>query len=213
MTCAALAALLIVRIAAQDAPPQKFVKEQQRPTPVLPEEQRADNEAKAKAELIITVLQKRGTEALWRSLRRDSDPAVRAYLIDRLPSFSVISPQAVASRLRTTVDPGERAALILTLGGYTEQQMNRSQRHKLAPAIISIYRTDSDPEVHSAADWLVRHKNDHPNPAAFFQEDYPFLHSGEGASQPRTRSGKNYLLCYWLTANWPKNHLATAAGP
>jgi hypothetical protein len=182
---AALTALLVLCIAAQDAPPQKVVKEQQRPTPVLPDEQRADDEAEAKAELTITAFKKGGTEALWHALRRDSDPAVRAYLVDRLPSSGVVSPEAIVTRSRTAADAGERAALTLILGGYTEQQLNRSRRHKLAPAIINIYRTDPDSEVHSAADWLLRHKNDHPLPAAFFQEDYPFLHAAEGASQPR----------------------------
>jgi hypothetical protein len=40
--------------------------------------------------------------------------------------------------------------------------------------------------VHSATDWLLRHRNDHPSPAAFFQEDYPFLHSNEGGQPTAT---------------------------
>jgi formylglycine-generating enzyme required for sulfatase activity len=178
-------ALYPVSVAPQDAGTRIDEKKQQRPTAARSEEQSADNEAAAKADMAIADFQKGNSEALWRILRRNADPAERAYVIDRLPSSGVIQAQTVVTRLRIAKDPGERAALVLCLGGFTEQQLPEARRKSLVRELIGLYRTDPDPELHSATDWLLRHSNDHPSPAAFFQEDYPFLHSNEGASQPR----------------------------
>jgi formylglycine-generating enzyme required for sulfatase activity len=192
--CASYFALLLlfsstnhhaVSVRAQDATAKREAKEQERPSPPLPEEQRADSEAVAKADRAIADFSKGNAEALWRTLRRNADPATRAYVIDRLPSSGAIQTEAVMNRLHDTEDAGERAALILSLGGFTEQQLPEPKRKSLAAKLIELYRNDPDSEVHSAIDWLLRHKNDHPRPSAFFQEDYPFVHSNEGASQPR----------------------------
>jgi formylglycine-generating enzyme required for sulfatase activity len=172
-------------VAAQDTIQPRRMKEPEIPTPALLEEQRADKDAMAKADFAIAEFRKGNAEALWRKLRRDADPGVRAYVIDRLPSSGIIQAQAVANRLRSAKDSGARAALILSLGGFTEQQLPQAKRKTLGAMLIGLYRTDPDPEVHSATEWLLRHRNDHPSPAAFFQEDYPFLHSNQGASQPR----------------------------
>jgi len=171
-------------VAIQDTT-QSRVKEQEVPDLVLPEEQRADKDAMAEADLAISRVRKGNTKALWHILRRDADPSVRAYVVDRLPLSGAIQAQAVANLLGAAKDPGERAALILSLGGFTEQQLPQAKRRAIGAMLTGIYRTDPDPEVHSATDWLLRNRNDHPSPAAFFQKDYPFLHSNEGASQPR----------------------------
>lgn len=174
-----------VSVSAQDGTSKRKVKEQERPSPALPEERRADNEAMAKADLAIADFSKGDSEPLWHILRRDADPSVRAYVIERLPSSRVIQAQALVNRLLDVEDAGERAALILSLGGFTEQQLPQAKRKTLGAMLTGIYRSDPDPEVHSATDWLLRHRNNHPSPAAFFQEDYAFLHSTQGASQPR----------------------------
>jgi len=174
-----------VSVPAQDATAKKVVKEQERPSPALSEERRADGEALAKADRTITDFSKGNAESLWRTMRRNADPAVRANVIDRLPSSGAIQAETVVNRLRTARDAGERSALILSLGGFTESQLPQAKRTSFAQTLIGLYRNDPDSEVHSTIDWLLRHKNDHPSPAAFFQEDYPFIHSNEGASQPR----------------------------
>ena len=192
--CASCFALLLlfsctihypVSVPAQDATTKRVVKEQERPSPALPEEQHADSEAVARADRAIADFSKGNAEAMWRTLRRNADPAVRAYVIDRLPSSGALQAEAVVNRLRTATDAGERSALILSLGGFTEAQLPQAKRRSFARTLIGLYRNDPDPEVHSATDWLLRHRNDHPSPAAFLQEDYPFLHSNAGASQPR----------------------------
>lgn len=174
-----------VFVPAQDATTKREGKEQERPSPALPEEQRADSEAAARADRAIADFSKGNAEALWRILRRKADPAVCAYVIDRLPSSGAIQTETVVSRLRIAGDAGERCALILSLGGFTERQLPKTRRKTLARTLTALYRTDPDPETHSAIDWLLRHTNDHPSPAAFFQEDYPFIHSNQGVSQPR----------------------------
>jgi len=160
-------------------------KKQDRPTPTLPEEESADNKAMMEADLVISEVRSGHSDSLWHALQRNSDPAVRAYLIDRLPRSGAVHPRLVVKRLRTVTDAGERAALVLSLGGFTEKRLPEALRKSITGSLVELYRTDPDPEVHSATEWLLRHRNDRPSPAAFHQDDYPFLHSNEGASQPR----------------------------
>lgn len=132
-----------------------------KPSPVLPSEDRADRDALEKAGAAISEFHKGNEGEIWRELRRRADPAVRAYLIHRLP-VSGIPVQAVINRLQITTDAGERAALILCLGEFDEQAIALANRKSLTALLIALYRDDPDPEVHSAVDWLFRHSDEGP---------------------------------------------------
>src|SRR5882724_10257349 len=73
-------------VSAQDETPKRKVKEQERPSPALLEEQRADSKAMVKADRVIADFSKGNSKPLWQILRRDADPSVRAYVIERLSS-------------------------------------------------------------------------------------------------------------------------------
>ena len=79
---------------------------------------------------------------------------MRAHLIDVLAAR--VPVQAVIQRIKGTPDAGERAALILSLGGYSESTIASGQRQIIISFLSNLYRTDSDAEVHSAIDWLLR---------------------------------------------------------
>ena len=87
------------------------------------------------------------------------DPRVRSYLIDR---FRPLGAEAVAiiNRLDEEKDITVRRALILSLGEYGDAELPPGARHALLPKLHAIYRTDSDPGVHGAAEWLLRKWDD-----------------------------------------------------
>jgi formylglycine-generating enzyme required for sulfatase activity len=124
-----------------------------KPSPVLPAEHAADEYSLQNARTVITAFLKGDHTALWVRLRRDSDPAVRSQLINSLAGSVPI--QAVIQQIKRTPDGGERAALILSLGGYGDRTTASTQRQIVASFLLDLYRTDSDAEVHSAIDWLL----------------------------------------------------------
>jgi len=126
-----------------------------KPSPVLRGEQKADGDAFEKAGAAISKFHKGRQGELWAALRRDADPAVRAHLIDRF-GVSGIPVQDVMSRIGKTTDAGERAALILSLGGFSEHALALGDCKFLTVLLMDLYRNDSDPEVHSSVDWLLR---------------------------------------------------------
>jgi hypothetical protein len=164
-------------------------KQQEIPTAALPAEQEADARDAAAADLAIASMRRGNSRASWGALQRNANAAVRAYLIDRLPSSGVIKPGEVMKRIEMAQDAGERAALILMLGGFSDQQLTKKMRARFTSPLLQAYRDDPDPEVHSAIDWLLRHTDEHPTPEAFFQQNYPFLHSEYGASKSRPEWG------------------------
>jgi hypothetical protein len=125
-----------------------------KPSPVLPAEHAADEQSLQNSRAAITAFLKGDHTALWVRLRRDSDPGIRSQLINSLAGSIPI--QAVIQQIRRTPDAGERAALILSLGGYGDSTVAPSQRQIIASFLLNLYRTDSDAEVHSAIDWLLR---------------------------------------------------------
>jgi formylglycine-generating enzyme required for sulfatase activity len=132
-----------------------------KPSPVLPAESRADAEAQRKANSAIVGFSKGNHAQLWADLRRNADPALRSELIYRLAGGRV-SVKDVIHQIGKTTDAGERAALILSLGGFGEDAIAPASRKSIIALLIGLYRNDPDPEVHSAVDWLLRHTNEGP---------------------------------------------------
>src|SRR5882724_3722320 len=74
----------------------------------------------AQAAIALTRLGK--TERLWPLLRHSPDPTLRSYLIRDL-GRSGISPELIIQRLEVEPDTSTRRALILTLGGFSANQL------------------------------------------------------------------------------------------
>jgi formylglycine-generating enzyme required for sulfatase activity/predicted Ser/Thr protein kinase len=92
---------------------------------------------------------------VWRMLGDGSDPEARARLVHLLAPAGV-DALVIADQLAQTADKGVRRALLLSLGEYGRGQLNQRQREALAGKLLRLYRTDPDPGVHSATDWLLR---------------------------------------------------------
>src|SRR5262249_36440984 len=84
------------------------------------------------------------------------DPRVRSYLIDRLsPSGADVG--AIIKRLEEEPDVTIRRALFLSLGEFSEEQLPEDARNLLLPKLKELYGKESDPGLHAAVEWLLRH--------------------------------------------------------
>jgi len=94
-------------------------------------------------------------ELAWPLYRRTSEPTLRTELIDDIADFG-IDPEIVLAQLLKEPTAGGRRALILALGGFAVGRIPADQRDTLFKRLVDWYRTDPDPGVHGAADWLLR---------------------------------------------------------
>ena len=114
-----------------------------------------EKRAKRQANAAVALLRLGQPEKVWPLLKHSPDPRVRTYLIHRLGPLGV-DAGVILKRLEEE-DITIRRALLLSLGEYSEQQLPATARHALLPKLQDIYRTDADPGLHAAAEWLLRH--------------------------------------------------------
>jgi formylglycine-generating enzyme required for sulfatase activity len=112
--------------------------------------------AKRQAEAATALLRLGQPERVWPLLRHGPDPSLRSYLVRDL-GRSGISPEALVERLEVESDVSARRALILSLGGFTGDQLPADGRKPLVARLLRLYREDPDPGARSAVDWLLRH--------------------------------------------------------
>ena len=111
--------------------------------------------AKRQANAAIAVVRLGSAGLLWPLLAASENPDLRSFLIDRLGPMRC-PPAILLERLAGESDSSIRAALLLSLGRYTGEQIPPNERGRLAPRLLALYRDDPDPAVHSAAGWLVK---------------------------------------------------------
>lgn len=129
--------------------------------PIVPHDVH-DALARRQANAAITLARLGQPEPLWPLLRHQPNPSLRSHLIHRLAPLAV-DPQLVLKRLDVEPDASARRALILSLGEYTEKQLPPSVRQPLVDQLLVRYRSDPDPGLHGAIDWLLRHDRAGPN--------------------------------------------------
>jgi formylglycine-generating enzyme required for sulfatase activity len=112
--------------------------------------------AKRQAEAATALLRSGQSERVWPLMRHGPDPSLRSYLVRDL-ARSGTSPDAIVQRLDVESDLSARRALILSLGGFTGDQLPADRRKPLIAQLLRLYRMDPDPGAHSAVDWLLRH--------------------------------------------------------
>ena len=115
-----------------------------------------DDLAKRQALAAISLLRLGEAELVWPLLRHGPDPGRRSYLIRDI-GRSGVNVNLVVGRLQTEIDVSERRALILVLGEFDGDDLPVALREPLVSQMLSLYRNDPDPGVHSAIDWLLRH--------------------------------------------------------
>ncbi len=124
--------------------------------PLLEDIARFDAAKAARQGRIATALMLLGEEArVWPLFAQSDDPSVRTELVHNLAAYGV-DISKVVGRLKTEPDASARRALLLSLGGFPPRKLHDSDREALTTNLLSRYRTDPDPGVHAAINWLLR---------------------------------------------------------
>jgi serine/threonine protein kinase/formylglycine-generating enzyme required for sulfatase activity len=90
---------------------------------------------------------------LW-ALRRETDPALRAWLIELLAPLGV-SADSLLENAEHTTDSGVRQALVLALGRTSFHNARYDELNGVITRIAKIYCNDPDAAVHAACGWLL----------------------------------------------------------
>ena len=146
--------LLVLSVVVNSASRLPRLTVSPKPAPVKQSEQ--SSSARQTAEAEIDLLKRGQPNKVWSLMRHTSDPTVRSYLIHSFARLNV-EPSVLIKRLTAEKDVSARRALILSLGEFTEEQLPAAARQSLVNTLLLWYRTDADPGIHSAIDWLLRH--------------------------------------------------------
>jgi formylglycine-generating enzyme required for sulfatase activity len=118
-------------------------------------DERRETLAKRQANAAVALLKMNQPEKVWPLLKHGPDPRTRSYLIHRLGPLGVDAGEII-KRLDEEPDETIRRALLLSLGEFDEKALPPAARQTLLPKVQDIYRTDTDPGLHGAAEWLLR---------------------------------------------------------
>jgi len=111
--------------------------------------------AKRQANAAVVLVRMNQPEKVWQLLKHSPDPRARSYLIHRIGPLGVDS-RIIIKRLEAEPDITIRRALILSLGEFDEKALFLVDRTAWLPKLQEMYRTDADPGLHSAVEWLLR---------------------------------------------------------
>jgi formylglycine-generating enzyme required for sulfatase activity len=114
--------------------------------------------AKRQANAAVALLRMNQPAKVWPLLKHGPpDPRVRSYLIHRLGPMGA-DANTLVKRLAEEPDVTIRRALILSLGPeeFAEPTWRAEEKNELVQQLQDIYRTDDDPGLHAAAEWLLR---------------------------------------------------------
>ena len=104
---------------------------------------------------VAVLLRLEAADSIWPVFRHSEDPRLRSLLVHRMAPLGVESSSIIA-RLNDEQDTSARRALVLCLGEYDDTKISKTQRDALTEVLLTIYRDDPDPGMHSAAEWLLR---------------------------------------------------------
>jgi eukaryotic-like serine/threonine-protein kinase len=130
--------------------------DQKLPSDLPSSDERREKLAKRQANAAVALLRLNQSGKVWPLLRRNppDDPRVRSYLIDRLSPLGA-DAGAILQRLDEEPDPTIRRALLLSLGEYGEGRVRAVSRPAALAKVQALYRTEEDPGMHAAAEWLL----------------------------------------------------------
>jgi serine/threonine protein kinase/formylglycine-generating enzyme required for sulfatase activity len=125
------------------------------PPEVPSSDERRDQLAKRQANAAVALLRMNQPAKVWPLLRHSSDPRVRSYLVHRLSPLRA-DAKAIVQRLEEEPDLTIRRALMLSLGEFGEKDFPPNERKAMLPKLQEMYRTEADPGLHAASEWLLR---------------------------------------------------------
>lgn len=112
--------------------------------------------ARRQAQAAVTLLRLELPERIWPYLRLTPDPRLRSYLVHLLEPLHTDQVMLIAHWGLET-DVSIRRALLLAFGLYPQQSPVENREQVLA-RLLRHYEEDPDPGLHSAIDWLARHR-------------------------------------------------------
>jgi formylglycine-generating enzyme required for sulfatase activity len=142
-------------LGARGSPPLTAVLDTSLPAALPSADPERERLAQRQANAAVALLRLDRPKHVWPLLRHGPDPRVRSYLIHRLAPLGGTA-EAVAQRLNEESDLSARRALLLALGEFSEQRIPPATAATLREKVLEIYRTDRDPGLHAACEWLLR---------------------------------------------------------
>jgi hypothetical protein len=118
-------------------------------------DERREKLAKRQANAAVALLRMNRPKKVWPLLKHSPDPRARSYLIHRLSPLGA-DAGTIIQRLDEEPDVTIRRALLLSLGEFSEKAVPPDARQALLPKVRVMFRTDADPGLHAAAEWLLR---------------------------------------------------------
>jgi serine/threonine protein kinase/formylglycine-generating enzyme required for sulfatase activity len=118
-------------------------------------DEKRDTLARQQANAAVALLRMNQPARVWPLLKHSPDPRVRSYLTHYLSPLGV-DAEKVINRLNAEPDITIRRALLLALGEYGETDLPLATRQVLLPQLQAMYRSDADPGLHAASEWLLR---------------------------------------------------------
>jgi formylglycine-generating enzyme required for sulfatase activity len=106
---------------------------------------------------VIETLRRGQDSRVWSLMRQTDDNTVRSFLIRDLARMGV-NPAVVVERLRQEPDVTARRAMLLALGGYDVDRWPRTDRDAVTALLREWHERDPDAGIHSATEWLLRHR-------------------------------------------------------
>lgn len=94
------------------------------------------------------------SDVLWPLLESSKDPRLRTLLVHRACPCG-IDAKMLLDRLGVENNPSIRQAVLLALEACGSNGLAPGDRGKLTEQCLSLYESDPDPGVHSAAEWLL----------------------------------------------------------
>lgn len=118
-----------------------------------------DAHAKRQAHAAAVILTLGEAEAVWPlfAFPKNGDPTARNYLLERLAVIGA-NPLALIQRFAVETDSSARSALLIALGDFVQTPDWGGVRRQFSRDLLTLYRTDPDPGLHSAIDWLLRQR-------------------------------------------------------
>jgi formylglycine-generating enzyme required for sulfatase activity len=113
--------------------------------------------ARQQAQAAVALLHLGRSARVWPLFHQPEDPTLRTYLIHQCAALGV-DPTILANHLLRgdEKDTSVRQGLLLALGEYRADQRAELVRGPSVDLVATAYREDSDPGIHSAAEWLLR---------------------------------------------------------
>jgi formylglycine-generating enzyme required for sulfatase activity len=133
-----------------------LIAEIERTLPPDAEDDAKEKLAKRQANAAVALLRlDRSSVKAWPLLNHSPDPRTRSYLIHRLIPCGA-EASAVVKRLKEEPDLSIRRALLLSLGEFGEKELSPEDFKAFLPKLREVYRTEADPGLHAAAEWLLK---------------------------------------------------------